>query len=268
MTQNFLSCDREQDFLMPPSVREWLPAGHLAWWLLDVLEQLDLTAFYAEYRADGSGRAAHDPQMMVGLLLYAYAVGERSSREIERRCAQDVAFRVMAANRAPDHTTINRFRKRHADRLAGLFVQVLAICARAGMVRVGLVAVDGNKLAANAGLSANRTTARSVGRSSRSWPRLMRSTLRRTRCLAPRVATSRHREQMTRPRAVSAWRRPSARSRQNTPSFWRSMRRRSRVVSATASRLDATRWGARPVRVPARCRRLMFSATSLIATAG
>ena len=157
MAQNFLSCDREQDFLMPPSVREWLPAGHLAWYLLDVVERLDLAAFYGEYRADGSGRPAHDPAMMVALLLYAYAVGERSSRAIERRCVEDVAFRVIAANRAPDHTTIARFRQRHAERLAELFVQVLAMCAKAGMVRVGTVAVDGTKMAANAGISANRT---------------------------------------------------------------------------------------------------------------
>src|SRR6266702_3169476 len=157
MAQNFLSCDRDQDFLMPPSVREWLPEGHLAWWLLDVVERLDLDAFYCEYRSDGSGRPAHDPAMMVALLLYAYCVGERSSRRIERRCVEDVTFRVIAATRAPDHTTISRFRKRHAQRLAGLFVQVLAMCAKAGMVRVGTVAVDGTKLAADAGLSANRT---------------------------------------------------------------------------------------------------------------
>jgi Transposase domain (DUF772)/Transposase DDE domain len=109
------------------------------------------------YRADGSGRPAHDPAMMVALLLYAYAVGERSSRVIERRCMEDVAFRVIAANRAPDHTTISRFRQRHAERLAELFVQVLALCAKAGMVKVGTVAVDGTKVAANAGISANRT---------------------------------------------------------------------------------------------------------------
>jgi transposase len=156
MGQSFLSCDREQDYLLPPSVREWLPAGHLAWYLLEVVERLCLDAFYDGYRADGSGRPAHDPGMMVALLLYAYAVGERSSRQIERRCVEDVAFRVIAANRAPDHSTISRFRQRHAERLAGLFVQVLAMCEKAGMVRVGTVAVDGTKLAANAGLSANR----------------------------------------------------------------------------------------------------------------
>jgi transposase len=157
MAQNFLSCDREQDFLMPPSVREWLPAGHLAWFLVDVVERLDLDTIYGAYRADGSGRPAHDPRMMVALLLYAYAVGERSSRQIERRCVEDVAFRVIAANRAPDHCTISRFRRRHAERLADLFVQVLGMCAKAGMVRVGTVAVDGTKVCANAGLSANRT---------------------------------------------------------------------------------------------------------------
>jgi len=145
---------------MPPSVREWLPAGHLAWWLLEVVGGLDLEVFYGEYRADGSGRAAHDPQMMVALLLYAYCVGQRSSRKIERRCVEDVAFRVIAANRAPDHTTINRFRQHHCERLAELFVQVLALCEKAGMVRVATVAVDGTKIAANAGLSANRSYAK------------------------------------------------------------------------------------------------------------
>jgi transposase len=156
MAQNFLSCDRDQDFLMPPSLREWLPEGHLAWFLLDVVGQVDLDAFYGGYRADGSGAAAHDPAMMVALLLYAYARGERSSRQIERRCVEDVAFRVICANRVPDHTTIARFRQRFSEPLAGLFVQALAMCARAGLVRVGTVAVDGTKLHANAGLDANR----------------------------------------------------------------------------------------------------------------
>src|SRR5919199_4260219 len=157
MGQNFLSCDRGQAMLLPASVAEWLPEGHLARFVVDVVERLDLSAFYAVYRADGSGRPAHDPAMMVALLLYAYAVGERSSRQIERRCVEDVALRVIAANRAPDHSTISRFRQRHAERLAELFVQMLAICAKAGLVRVGTVAVDGTKLAANAGISANRS---------------------------------------------------------------------------------------------------------------
>lgn len=156
MAENFVTCDREQGWLMPPSVRDWLPEGHLAWFVLDVVERLDLEAIFAVYRASGDGRPAHDPRMMVALLLYSYSVGERSSRRIERRCVEDVAFRVIAANRVPDHTTIARFRARHARVLAGLFVDVLALCKQAGMVKVGTVAVDGTKMGANAGLSANR----------------------------------------------------------------------------------------------------------------
>jgi transposase len=93
---NFVACDRDQELLLPPSLREWLAEDHLAWFVLDAVEAIDLGVFYAEYRGDGWGRAAFDPKMMVALLLYAYAVGERSSRQIERRCREDVAFRVIA----------------------------------------------------------------------------------------------------------------------------------------------------------------------------
>jgi transposase len=157
MGQNFLSCDREQAMLLPASVAEWLPDGHLARFVVEVVERLDLAAFYAVYRADGSGRPAHDPAMMVALVLYNYAVGVRSSRAIERRCVEDVACRFVAANRAPDHVTISRFRSRHQAALSGLFAEVLALCAQAGMVRVGTVAVDSTKMAADASLGANRT---------------------------------------------------------------------------------------------------------------
>jgi transposase len=157
MAQNFLSCDREQVMLMPPSVADWLPDGHLARFVIEVVDQLDLESFYAAYRADGRGRPAHDPAMMVALLLYNYAVGVRSSRRIERRCVEDVACRVIAANRAPDHVTISRFRARFADQLSRLFVEVLALCREAGMVRVGTVAVDSTKLAGDSSLGANRT---------------------------------------------------------------------------------------------------------------
>jgi transposase len=98
MAQNFLACDREQELLLPLSLREWLPEGHLAWFVIDAVAQLDLSAFYAGYRTDGHGRAAHDPAMMVAPLLYCYAIGERSSRRIERRCVEDVAVRVICAN--------------------------------------------------------------------------------------------------------------------------------------------------------------------------
>ena len=157
MAQNFLSCDREQAMLLPANVTDWLPQGHLARFVVEVVERLDLRAFYGVYRADGSGRPAHDPAMMVALVLYNYAVGVRSSRAIEQRCVEDVACRFVAANRAPDHVTINRFRSRHQDALSGLFGDVLALCAQAGMLRVGTVAVDSTKLAADASLGANRS---------------------------------------------------------------------------------------------------------------
>jgi transposase len=156
MAQNFIACDREQELLLPPSLSEWLPEGHLAWFVIEAVAQLDLSAFYVAYRADGHGRAAHDPAMMVALLLYVYAIGERSSRRIERRCVEDVATRVICANQAPDHTTISRFRQRHETALAELFGEVLALCAESGLVRVGLIAVDGTKVHANASPQATR----------------------------------------------------------------------------------------------------------------
>ena len=159
MAQNFLPCDREQELLLPPSMREWLPDDHLAWFVLDAVDEIDLSPFYAGYREDGWGRAAFEPQMMVALLLYAYAVGERSSRGIERRCREDVAFRVLTANQIPDHATIARFRARHERALADTFAQVLALCAQAGLVSVGVVALDGSLLAGNASPGATRSYA-------------------------------------------------------------------------------------------------------------
>src|SRR3954465_14056875 len=169
MAQNFIGCDREQELLLPPSLRDWLPEEHLAWFVLDAVGEMDLGAFYASYREDGGGRAAHDPAMMGALLgsaypaivgalfVYAYATGVRSSRAIERRCCDDVAFRVITANRAPDHATIARFRVRHEAAIAGLFGEVLALCARSGLVRVGVVAVDGTKIGAAATHHATRS---------------------------------------------------------------------------------------------------------------
>ena len=156
MPQNFIGCDREQELLLPPNLREWLPSEHLAWLVLDAVEEMDLSAFYASYRHDGHGRAAHEPAMMVALLLYAYCKGQRSSRVIERECTDDVTYRVIAANQRPDHTTIARFRQRHEDSLARLFGEVLAICAQAGLVSVGVIAIDGTKVHANACHHANR----------------------------------------------------------------------------------------------------------------
>jgi transposase len=142
---------------MPPDMCEWLPAEHLVWFVLATVEQLDTQVFHRRHPRAGPGRRAYDPDMLLGLLLYAYAVGERSSRRIETLCATDVAFRVVCAQDAPDHSTIARFRAAHEDAFAGLFTQVLLLCARAGMGRVGTVAVDGTKIAANASAGATRT---------------------------------------------------------------------------------------------------------------
>jgi transposase len=157
MGQNFIAGDRDQAFLMAPDVRDWVEPGHLAWFVVDAVGELDLAAFYARYRQDGWGRAAYDPAVMVAVMLYAYCRGIRSARAIERRCVEDVAFRVVAANLRPDHATIARFRADHELALAGLFGQVLAMCQRAGLVRAGVVAVDSTKVAANASGLENKT---------------------------------------------------------------------------------------------------------------
>src|SRR3954465_643170 len=155
MGQRFVACDREQSFLMPPDVREWLPPRHLAWFVIDAVAEMDLDAFYAAYRVDGRSRPAYDPAMMVALLLYAYARGIRSSRVIERACDEDVAFRVLAAQERPDHATIARFIERHQDAIAGLFGEVLTLCAKQGLAKVGVIAVDGTKVNANASRAGN-----------------------------------------------------------------------------------------------------------------
>jgi transposase len=157
MAQNFLSCDREQELLLPPSLRDWLGEDHVVWFVLDAVETMDLSEFYGVYRADGHGRAAHDPAMMIALMLYSYACGERSSRVIERRCLEDVPTRVICANRAPDHTTIARFRARHETALAATFTQILGLCSRAGLVSVGVVALDGTAMAGDASRAATRS---------------------------------------------------------------------------------------------------------------
>jgi transposase len=143
--------------LLPPSLKDWLPDDHLAWSVLDAVDALDLSDFYAPYRADGWGGAAHDPKMMVALFIYGYSIGVRSARTIERRCQEDVAFRVICAGQTPDHATIARFRVRHEQAIAELFGGVLELCARSGLVNVGVVSVDGTKIEASATHHSNRT---------------------------------------------------------------------------------------------------------------
>jgi transposase len=157
MSYNFLRGDRDQPFLLPPDLRDWLPDGHLAWFILDVVDQVDLGPFYRQHRADGHGHPAYDPKTLLGVLLYGYCLGVRSSRQLECRLNEDIAFRVLAGNQTPDHVTIARFRARHQQALAGFLVESLKLCAAAGTVQVGTVALDGTKLAANAADKANRT---------------------------------------------------------------------------------------------------------------
>lgn len=151
--------ERDQLYLMPPSLAEWLPEDHLAYFVLDAVETLDLASIRSHYSSDGPGAPAYDPEMMLAIWLYAYCAGLRSSRRIEAACVTDVGFRVIAANQRPDHATLARFRAAHQGAIADLFVQVLGLCAAAGLTKMGLVAIDGTKMGADASEHVNRTAA-------------------------------------------------------------------------------------------------------------
>jgi transposase len=169
MGKCFRSDDLSQILLLPPSLHDWLPEKHLARFLADVVEALDLAGFYRSYdEKDGRGQAAYHPVMMVRLLLYGYCIGVSSSRQIERKTYEDVAFRYLSADEHPDHSTLNEFRKRHLSTLAGLFLQALQLCQKAGLVKLGHVAIDGTKLQANA----SKHKAMSYGRMSEAEQKL------------------------------------------------------------------------------------------------
>ncbi len=155
MAKGYRPLLRDQGFLLPPDMREWLPADHLVWFLLDTIEALDTTKFDRRRRG-GVGAAGYDPRMLLGLLIYAYCRGVRSSRQIERLCVTDVAYRVLCAQDVPDHCTIARFRAECRDAFTGLFQQVLMVAAQAGLGNFAIVAIDGTKIAANASIDANR----------------------------------------------------------------------------------------------------------------
>jgi transposase len=169
MNYRFRECTLDQPLLLAPSLQEWLPENHLARFIADVTEHLDLSKIYAAYgRRDGRGQVGYHPLLLTRLLLYGYAVGVASSRGIERKTYDDVAFRYLAADQHPDHDTISSFRQQHLSTLAGLFTQALQLCQKAGLVKLGHVAIDGSKLQANA----SKHKAMSYGRMTETEQRL------------------------------------------------------------------------------------------------
>ena len=150
MSKTYLPYEPDQQLLLPAALQEWLPDDHLAYFISDVVDQLDMSEVTARYERERRGGPPYHPRMMVKVLLYGYCVGVASSRRIAQRLHEDIAFRVLAANNTPDFRTISDFRKDNLDALSGLFVQVLALCQQAGLVKLGHVALDGTKVKANA----------------------------------------------------------------------------------------------------------------------
>jgi transposase len=159
MAMQYRPVDRDQLFLMPVSMRDWLPEGHLALLVEDVITQMDTSALHAQARLGGAGRAGYDPDMLLMLLVYGYADGIRSARKIEARCRTDIAFGYLCAQDVPDHTVIARFRRAHAEVLTDLITEVLVVAVQLGMGRFGHIAIDGTKITASAAKDANRDLA-------------------------------------------------------------------------------------------------------------
>lgn len=157
MAKGYRPVDRDQQFLIPPDMRDWLGTDHPVWTVIDIIDRIDTTAFHAHAKTGGAGRAGYHPDMLLTLLVWAWSRGERSSRRIERLCTEDVAYRVICAQDIPDHVTISRFRNTHAAACEELFTQVLLLAATLGLGRLETIALDSVKIASNAGTSANRT---------------------------------------------------------------------------------------------------------------
>jgi len=156
VARDYVPTRRDELLLLPPDVREWLPKGHLVWFLLDLIERMDTSVLHRRSKLGGAGRAPYDPEMLFGVLVYGYACGLRSSRKIEKRCQEDTAFMVLSGLCYPDHVTIARFRADHAGVMDELFDRVLVLCAKAGLGRLEHVAIDGTKIAANAAAARTR----------------------------------------------------------------------------------------------------------------
>ena len=157
MAYHYIGGDRDQLFLLPISMRDWLAEGHLAWFIIEVVERIDTSRLHGRHRNDGVGRPAYDPDMMLALLFYAYATGLRSSRRIEASCRTDAAYRVICGDVVPDHATIARFLVNHQETIREVFVAVLRLCAQAGLVSVGTIAIDGTKIGSDAALDRNHS---------------------------------------------------------------------------------------------------------------
>ena len=183
---NFRPINRDMDFLMPPSVDEWLPQRHLARFVVEVIEGLDLRAMTGSYR--GSGEASYHPQLLLGLIIYGYATGVFSSRNLERATYDSVAFRFIAANEHPDHDTIATFRRRFLEQIEALFVQVLGVAREMGVLKLGTVALDGTKIHANASRHSALSHEHRRPKSPICWARRRRPIRRmcRTECRSPR----------------------------------------------------------------------------------
>jgi transposase len=156
VAKGYVPTRRDQLMLLPPDVREWLPKNHLVWFLLDVIERMDTSVLHRRAKLGGAGRAPYDPEMLFGVLLYAYACGLRSSRKIEKRCQEDTPYMVLSGLCHPDHVTIARFRAEHGEAMHELFDQVLVLCVKAGLGKLEHVAIDGTKIAANAAAARTR----------------------------------------------------------------------------------------------------------------
>lgn len=156
MARTYRPVDREQEFLLPPNMIDWLGEDHLVWFVIEAVKRLDTAAFHRLARLGGVGRRGYDPDMVLTLFVYAMAQGVSSSRQVERLCHTDVAFRVICAQDVPDHTVLARFRQNHQDALTGLLTESLVLAAELGMVSLGVVAFDGTKIAGNASRDANR----------------------------------------------------------------------------------------------------------------
>ena len=159
MAHDFRCPERRQTFLLPPDMRDWLPEDDIVHLILDAVALMDLAAFEATHKLGGAGQAPFAPSMLLSVLIYAYSHGVRSSRAIERLCGRDAGYRFIVGEHVPDHTVIARFRRRHVERLEAIFVRVLEMCRDAGLIRLGLVVLDGTKVKANASLEANRSAA-------------------------------------------------------------------------------------------------------------